>query len=203
MGALTFTNIRSNVQRGLMTLGAVALSLALAACASGVSTTLSGLLAKPEGKGPFPAVVLLHSCGGMRPNVTSHWPRYLNSLGYVTFTVDHFGMRGYGRCPNPLGGKGRVDVHEITKDAYGALAFLAKQPDVDGNRVAVMGFSLGAWAINRRLLSWRSDNPDRTDFKAAIAFYGDCRRIWKYTKDMIPLLSDLRSTLRTRSRAGS
>ena len=50
--------------------------------------TIPGLIAKPEGKGPFPAVVLLHTCGGLRPHVYTDWTNYLTALGYVTFSVD-------------------------------------------------------------------------------------------------------------------
>jgi dienelactone hydrolase len=55
---------------------------------------ISGLLAKPEGKGPFPAVVLLHTCGGVKPHVSVDWPNYLTGLGHVVLTVDSFGPRG-------------------------------------------------------------------------------------------------------------
>jgi len=32
---------------------------------AGGDVTVSGLLSKPDGTGPFPAVVLLHTCGGL------------------------------------------------------------------------------------------------------------------------------------------
>ena len=83
------------------------------------SETVPGLLAKPEGKGPFPAVVLLPTCGGMKSHVTSYWPDYLNGLGYVALTADSLGARGYATCTrsNFMG----KNHHEISKDAYGAL----------------------------------------------------------------------------------
>lgn len=146
---------------------------------------ISGLLAMPEGKGPFPAVVLLHTCSGVTSHISDDWPYFLNGLGYATLTVDSFGSRGYGRCPNPMYG----DTTGITRDAYGALAFLATRPDIDGDRVAVMGFSFSAFAINDPLLSWRGDNPGKTDFKAAIAFYGRCGDYHgRYTKALVPLM---------------
>jgi dienelactone hydrolase len=146
---------------------------------------VSGLLARPEGKGPFPAVVLLHSCGGMNSHVRDDWPAFLTTLGYATLSVDTFGSRGYDRCPNAMSRDTTAFVH----DAYGALAFLAKQPDIDGKRVAVMGFSLGAMAINGQLVSWRGDNPGKTDFKAAVAFYGRCGDYHgRYTKELVPLM---------------
>lgn len=52
---------------------------------------IQGFLAKPEGSGPFPAVVLLHTCGGVQPHVLVDWPAYLVSIGYVALTVDPYG----------------------------------------------------------------------------------------------------------------
>ncbi len=66
--------------------------------------TISGLLAKPPGDGPFPAVVLLHTCGGLQPHVITDWPDYLTGLGYVTLSVDSFSPRGIRRCPTVRSG---------------------------------------------------------------------------------------------------
>lgn len=77
----------------------------------------SGLLAKPPGEGPFPAVALLHTCGGLTSVTTLDWPEYLTGLGYVTLSVDSFGSRGIKRCPTPLS----RDRRELSRDAYGAL----------------------------------------------------------------------------------
>jgi dienelactone hydrolase len=150
---------------------------------------VSGLLSKPEREGRLPAVVLLYSCGGMTPHVTSAWSSYLNGLGYVTLTVDTFGSRGHVNCRggNPLGFS---DV-DFTKDAYGALDHLAKQPYVDKDRIAVMGFSLGAKAINGILIPWRVRAAGGLDFKAAIAFYGNCHGIGQYPEESIPLMQIL------------
>jgi len=176
----------------LRVIAAIALSLVLAACGA-VSfpnarldatdrdvETVSGVLARPDGNGPFPAVVLLHSCGGFTSHVTTDWPNYLSGLGYAVLSVDTFGSRGYQRCPNPLWRAGTTWV----KDAYGALDYLAAQTYVDKNRVAVMGFSLGANYINSLIVPGRR-RAGGLDFKAAIAFYGHCGY---YPKGSIPLM---------------
>ena len=172
------------------------LSLMLAACQTTVSfpdapldndpatPPISGLMAKPAGNGPFPAVVMLHSCGGMTPHLDAGWPGYFTSLGYAVLAVDTFGSRGYGPCPNPLWAFSTLFV----KDAYGALDYLAKQPFIDANRVAVIGFSVGADHINNALIPWRVRKPGEHDFKAAIAFYGRCDAIGSYPEGSIPLM---------------
>ena len=61
-------------------------------------------------------------------------------------------------------------------DAYGALVFLAGQTFVDPRRVAVVGFSAGAWVT----LSVAAPNsfehfaPGNLRFRAAAAFYPPC-----------------------------
>jgi len=173
------------------------LSLTLTACQTAVSfqnaplytndrdvQLISGVIAKPDGLGPFPAVVILHACGGISQHVNAGWPSYLNSIGYAVLAVDTFGSRGYGRCPNPLWSAQGLFV----KDAYGALDYLAKQPFIDANRVAVIGFSIGANHINNALIPWRVRAPGERDFKAAIAFYGQCHAIGPYPQGSIPLM---------------
>ena len=135
---------------------------------------ISGLLAKPSGNGPFPAVVILHTCGGVNTHVQYDWPEYLNKIGYVTLTVDTFGSRGLGRCPNELTRSGEINF-EMTRDAYGALDHLARLPFIDKSRIAVAGFSLGAKVINSTLVPMRlRDDAQSLNFRAAIAMYGKC-----------------------------
>src|ERR1700759_4312484 len=58
------------------------------------SQPLQGLLRRPAGSGPFPAVVLLHSCNGNWKRLDERWGKQLAPWGYVTLTVDSFGPRG-------------------------------------------------------------------------------------------------------------
>jgi dienelactone hydrolase len=162
------------------------MALALAGCEETVSfpsakltptdegpiLTISGLLSRPAGNGPYPAVVLLHTCGGMNPHVTEDWPRFLNGLGYATFTVDSLGARGLSRCTRDL-----VENHRaLTRDAYGALDYLAGQPFIDAKRIGVMGFSMGALTINY-FAGRHITSPGGHGFRAAVSLYGGCYSI--------------------------
>ncbi len=142
---------------------------------------ISGYLSKPDGKGPFPAVVLLHSCNGLQHNVSQDWPEYLNGLGYVTLAVDSFGSRGLGPCPN---GIERNDL-PIMKDAYGALKFLASQFYVKRDRIAVMGFSKGGVAIN--VLADVKPRGE-LEFAAGISLYAHCKGLGDGGKPLYPLM---------------
>ena len=145
----------------------------------------SGVLSKPDGKGPFPAVVLLHSCGGFGSHVKETWPRFLNGLGYVTYAVDSFGPHGRTRCSGAWVRDPDAKLVR-SKEAYAGLGHLAKQPFVDANRVAVIGFSLGAITI-KDFATWGMKSKGGRDFKAGVMMYGACVNLVPKS-GMIPLL---------------
>lgn len=95
---------------------------------------------KPEGAGPFPAMVIVHSCGGLRPEIRE-WTKAVLSQGYVALVLDSNGPRGLKvNCYPPT----KVTVARGIKDAFQALAHLKHFPQVDSSRVGLIGFSWGA-----------------------------------------------------------
>ncbi len=100
--------------------------------------TISDVL-RPEGEGPFPAVILLHGCSGII-QAERGWAQELRKRGYVAVLVDSFRPRGYTEiCTNLL----RVTRSQRVEDAYAALRWLRAQPSVATHAVALMGFSNG------------------------------------------------------------
>jgi dienelactone hydrolase len=134
----------------------------------GEALELKAYLSKPEGSGPFPAVVLLHGCSGVAPR-SRMWAQRLNDWGYATLVVDSFGPRGVINGCN-----GAVSKDDRAYDAYAAKSYLSRIPYIAPNRIAVMGFADGGetamCAINETCLSDPPGNP----FAAAVAFYPDC-----------------------------
>jgi dienelactone hydrolase len=69
----------------------------------------------------------------------------------------------------------------LSRDAYGALEYLAILPFVDKDKIGVLGFSLGGNTID-----YFAGQEFRTstglNFKAAVSLYGDCRNLRGYTK---------------------
>lgn len=133
---------------------------------------VSGILSRPEGKGPFPAVVLLHTCAGMTDTVAQFWPRYLAQLGYVSLAVDSLSPRGFRSCRKTSYSRRDV-VRMVGNDAYGALQYLAGLPEVDKQRIGVMGFSLGGIAIAAFAMN-DFKTPEGLNFRTAITLYGHC-----------------------------
>jgi len=135
---------------------------------SGVSVqSIDGELYRPNGTGPFPAVVLLHSCGGLNDTDTN-WAGFLKDLGYVALVVDTFGSRGEISCPVDFSG-----ISAMISDAYGALDYLATLPYVDKTRFGVFGRSLGGNAIDR-LANQKYKSPGGLNFKIGINMFGRC-----------------------------
>jgi dienelactone hydrolase len=149
----------------------------------GTPTLLLGLLRRPEGPGPFPAVVMLHGCAGLyarNGRLTGRheeWARTLSDQGFVTLLVDSFTPRGLTQIctmkERPLrAGRERI------MDAYGALRFLQQLPDVRSDGVGLLGWSHGGVTT---LFSVDPATPARpklapeADFRAAVAFYPGCR----------------------------
>ena len=100
--------------------------------------------------------------------------------GYVVLLVDSFATRGIEHACSG----GFVGFSDIAgtrgSDAYGALAFLARQTFVDPQRVAAVGFSQGAWVtllVAEANSSKLFVRPSNLGFRAVVAFYPLCRAV--------------------------
>jgi dienelactone hydrolase len=132
---------------------------------------LTAHIKKPEGDGPFPAVILLHGCGGIIPKRDERWIERLSKLGFVTLQVDSFGPRGIGSVCTYSGNDAHDIIRKRVTDAYDAKSYLAGLPFVDRRRIAVMGWSHGALTTLQALYQEEED-----PFRAAVAFYPSCQR---------------------------
>jgi dienelactone hydrolase len=132
---------------------------------------LQGLLRRPAGAGPFPAIVLLHSCNGNWQRLDERWGKQIAPWGYVTLTVDSFGPRGIEETC------GNGSPADMAFDAYRALDFLVRQHSVDPDRVAVLGFSQGGWLALSSVEHGVVEHSSPRKFRAAAAFYPPCRAV--------------------------
>ena len=134
---------------------------------------LNGKMTKPEGKGPFPAVVLLHRCRGIEA-FDYEWASRLNSWGYVAFIVDSFGPRNTDSNCNRNSMPG---FRERAMDAHSAKSYLAGLSFVNPDKIGVMGWSNGGNTTLTAIHSYTRDIlplEHREPFKAAVAFYPYC-----------------------------
>lgn len=135
---------------------------------------------KPPGAGPFPAIVLLHTCGTLEINdQLAFWVRAALANGYVAFVLDQFTQRGIYGNEGGCGGvawpvRGNADAARA-RDAFDALAHLGRFDFVDTARIAAMGFSQGAYAtyyLSSRGVGNAFASGGR--FAAVVALYGQC-----------------------------
>ncbi len=137
---------------------------------------IQGYLAKPDGAGPFPAVIALHGCAGMHDTTTQRLADELVAWGYVILLVDSYATRGIEHACTSTA---FVTFLWRRQDAYGALDFLARQAFVDRHRVAAVGFSAGARValFVAEPNSFEQFVPPGSNlrFRAAAAFYPPCK----------------------------
>jgi dienelactone hydrolase len=113
---------------------------------------------------------LLHGCDGIGPHYRS-WARQLASWGYVVLQVDSFGPRNFKTVCN----RGREVPPELrARDALTAADYLRTRPDVQADRIGVMGFSHGGWTVLKSVLADDAGVKVQRPFAAAVAFYPGC-----------------------------
>jgi carboxymethylenebutenolidase len=118
------------------------------------TTQLEGYLARPDGDGPFPGVVVIHEIFGLNENIRDIARRFAD-VGYVALGVDLFAGRNRAVCMFRFIGEQLfkpLDNNSI-RELKTALTFLAEQPGVDNARLGAIGFCMGgsfaiAWACN-------------------------------------------------------
>jgi hypothetical protein len=103
---------------------------------------LAGVVRVPSGVQPGErraAFIVMHGFGSnMNSNNVTEPCEMFDKLGYVTLRFD---MRG---CGESEGEKGRIICLEQVRDASNALTFLAQHPNVDPERIGMIGSSFGA-----------------------------------------------------------
>jgi dienelactone hydrolase len=171
----------------------VAAALLAAGCAGTVAShqvpvrggprpaTLTGDVYRPNGPGPFPAVILLHGCSGVRPNSVA-WAEWLRSEGYVALLLDSFSGRG---LRNLCGGSAALMGGPRAHDVFRAAESLKALSFVDAGRIGAIGFSHGGWTVLWTGV-WENSYPQHP-VKALVAFYPFCGDVGTYSGS-VPLL---------------
>lgn len=132
-----------------------------------------------------PAVLMLHGCGGMlngkgEPSARIRdYARLLNAQGWHALAVDSLTPRGEKELCTQRASSRQVKVSDRRSDVFAALGWLAQQPGVDAQRVALLGWSNGGSTL---LTSTNARIPEVAAFfqrppvqlKLAVAFYPGC-----------------------------
>lgn len=170
-------------------------------------TILVGYLFRPQGqRDRSPAVVLMHGRAGAYSSLArgrydaatltqrhKFWGQYWASQGYAALMVDGFGPRGYPTGFPRFSYQDRPDaVNEVTVrplDAYGALRYLRTRADIDGQKIALMGWSNGGSAtiaaMSDVVLAANGFRPGE-GFRGGLSFYPACGLHNRFDRRYIP-----------------
>lgn len=90
---------------------------------------------------PLPAVITASGYTGLKDIHPARFARALTQHGYACLAFDY---RGHGYSE---GERGRLVPQEQVEDVRAAVSFMASQPEVDANRVALIGWALGGGVV--------------------------------------------------------
>ncbi len=110
---------------------------------AGASGPIKGYLARPEGDGPFPALVLIHEWWGLTDWVKQNANRFA-AQGYVALAVDLYGGKVTDDPQMAHELMRALDQSEAVKDLKGGVAYLEKQAFVArAQKLGVIGWCMG------------------------------------------------------------
>jgi len=102
---------------------------------------LRGVLAVPDGQGPFPAAIMVHEVFGIEENMRAQIER-LCSAGYIVLMPDLFSRGGARRCLMATFRALTAGEGQAFDDVAAARALLLARPDCTG-KIGVIGFCMG------------------------------------------------------------
>jgi carboxymethylenebutenolidase len=127
---------------------------------------MESFLAKPDGTGPFPGVIVIHEIFGLNDNIRDI-SRQFAEQGYAALGVDLFSNRNRMVCMMQIihGMMIRPLNNSMLDDLKSSAAFLQKQPGVDAKRIGTVGFCMGGTYALQLAITDKG-------MKAASIFYG-------------------------------
>lgn len=157
------------------------------------SLKLGGFIAKPVGKGPFPAIVWNHGSGSNPNPRLSRLASFWVAQGFVFFEPHR---RGYGlsasagsdiqEIVDQIAKRAGAEAGDLVKtqllateqldDQMAGTAWLRTVPEVDANRIATMGMSFGG--VQALLAAERGDG-----IRVAVSFAGGAMN-WMHNMPM-------------------
>jgi len=133
--------------------------------------TMGAYLARPQGEGPFSAVIVYMEIFGVNDHIRDVTRRVAEE-GYVALAPDYFHRTGAGMqleyddagMEEGMKHLGQLDADQMIADAKASLAYLRGRSDVVGDRIGAMGFCIGGHMTYLTACE--------TDIAAAASYYG-------------------------------
>lgn len=112
----------------------------------GAQGRLAATYHRPEGAGPFPAILLCHGFTGTRVEPQQLFTAFSRRMARVGIASLRFDFGGHGESEGDFLG---LTVSGELRDAQAAWSFLGGLPEVDPARRGLLGFSLGGYVAAR------------------------------------------------------
>jgi carboxymethylenebutenolidase len=169
---------------------------------------VAAYLVRPPGEGSFPAVVMIHEFWGLREDIIRKADT-LAEEGYVVLAPDTLRGRSTAWLPTAIYQTATQAQEDVNADLDAVFAWLTARPEVDPERIAVIGFCYGG----RMALRYSLHNPQvaaignfygetETDVSRLRALPGPLLGIFGAEDWMIPL-EDVRAFERALEEAGA
>ena len=130
----------------------------------GTGVEVRAYVARPDAPGTYPAVIMIHEWWGLREEIIGK-AEALADEGYVVIAPDTFRGSSTSWIPRAIYQVSTSDIAQVRSDLDAVYAWLLTQPDVQTDKIAVMGFCYGG----RTSLLYSIHNPQ---IAATGIFYG-------------------------------
>jgi carboxymethylenebutenolidase len=104
--------------------------------------TVTGYMAFPEGKGPFPAIILIHEWWGLNDWIKENAKKFADE-GYIALAIDLY--RGQVATDQDAAHELMRGLPEdrATRDLQAAVAYLVSRNDVKHDKIGSIGWCMG------------------------------------------------------------
>lgn len=123
-----------------------------------------------------PLMIILHGSGGTWAGRGARHADFLSQNGIGALVIDTFSSRRLSKKDKYIPRLMKVNFPDQLTDAFGALNALQSHPFVDGNKVGIMGYSMGG--ISTILAAYETianvNSKNNLRFALHIAFYAPC-----------------------------
>jgi carboxymethylenebutenolidase len=104
--------------------------------------TVSGFLAFPEGKGPFPAIIVIHEWWGLNDWVKENAKKFADK-GYLALAVDLYRGQVAADVESARELMRGLPEDRATRDLQAAFSYLVSRSDVQHDKIGSIGWCIG------------------------------------------------------------
>jgi carboxymethylenebutenolidase len=127
----------------------------------GAKKNMQAELIMPDGEGPFPAILILHTSGGVQDGEII-FARELAEQGYACLIPYYFDAYNISHSTRQTAATKYAE--NIFNDFSELLEYLKKNPKIKADRLGAVGFSMGGY--------WALVLAAKGRVKAAVSYYG-------------------------------